>query len=74
MPNYLLRWGASKGPLFILEDGKFLTRQRMVSELRNALVRAGINADEYCGHSLRIGTATTAASNEMEDALIKTLG
>ena len=35
--------------------------------------KAGINQDKYCGHSLRIGTATMGAEKGVEDSLIKTL-
>ncbi len=45
-----------------------------MDEIRLALHKAGIDSKAYCGHSLRIGAATTAAANGMEDALIKTLG
>ncbi len=74
MLNYLVVRGRRKGPLFLLGDGTFLTRQRLVDEIRQALDKAGIDSKAYCGHSLRIGAATTAAANGMEDALIKTLG
>ncbi len=72
--SYLVERGTAKGPLFQLSDGTFLTRQRLVEEIRQALNKAGIDSRAYCGHSLRIGAATTAAVNGMEDALIKTLG
>ena len=72
--NYLLERGSQKGPLFLLSNGKFLTRQRLVMEIRGALKKAGIDEEKYCGHSLRIGAATTAAANGLEDSVIKTLG
>lgn len=72
--SYLVERGTAKGPLFQLSDETFLTRQRLVEEIRQALNKAGIDSRAYCGHSLRIGAATTAAANGMEDALIKTLG
>jgi hypothetical protein len=34
----------------------------------------GFNSDLYNGHSSRIGAATTAAENKVEDHLIQTLG
>jgi len=44
-----------------------------VIEVRSVLEKAGIDQSKYCGHSFRIGGATTAAINGMEDAIIKTL-
>ena len=49
------------GPLFMYQDGQYLTRQRLVAEVRDALERAGLDQSRYCGHSFRIGTATMAA-------------
>ena len=71
---YLVVRGNSNGPLFVYQDGRCLTRQRLVCEVRSALERAGMDQSKYCGHSFRIGAATTAAKNGMEDAVIKTLG
>ena len=56
------------------KDGRYLTRQRFVVAVRKALERAGLKQAKYCGHSFRIGAATTAAAEGMEDSLIKTLG
>ena len=36
------------------------TRQRFVSAVRGALVKAGIQAQLYAGHSFQIGATTTA--------------
>lgn len=72
--NYLVVRGKGEGPLFKFKDGRFLTRQRLVVAVREALQSAGLNPSEYCGHSFRIGAATTAAARGMEDAVIKTLG
>ena len=41
---------------------------------RSALSKAGVDPSKFCGHSFRIGAATTAAANGVEDAIIKTLG
>ena len=54
--------------------GRELTRDRFVSEVRNALTREGLDCSLYAGHSFRIGAATTAARNGVQDSLIKTLG
>ncbi len=71
---YLTVRGKKPGPLFVFKDGKPLTRQRLVSAVREALRCAGVEADKYAGHSFRIGAATTAASRGLEDSTIQTLG
>jgi hypothetical protein len=72
---YLARRGATPGPLFILEDGSPLSRQRLVSELRRAISAPGINCDVFSGHiSFRIGAATTAAAKGVEDSTIRKWG
>ena len=40
---YLLVRGEKAGPLFVFEDGRFLTRQRFVKEVREALGEAGVD-------------------------------
>ena len=72
--KYLVVRGTQEGPLFSFQDGRLLTRQRFVEEVRKALQQAGIDQSRYCGHSFRIGAATTAAARGMEDSVIKTLG
>ena len=74
MLAYLSVRGRQDGPLFRFWDGKPLTRQRFVSAVRGALVKAGIQAQLYAGHSFQIGAATTAAARGMEDSVIRTLG
>ena len=58
---YLADRGAKKGPLFMFEDGRFLTRQRLVNCVRAAL-HSELADSQYCGHSFRIGAATAAAA------------
>ena len=72
--NYLVVRKMAPGPLFVYRDGWYLTRQRFVMAVRDALQSAGVDQSKYCGHSFRIGAATTAASRGMEDSIIKTLG
>lgn len=72
--DYLQARGTSPGPLFCFADGRPLTRQLFVVLVRDALKKAGIDQSKYCGHSFRIGAATTAAAKGMEDCIIKTLG
>ena len=72
--DYLCVRGPGEGPLFRFEDGRPLTRPRLVAAMRLALEKAGINQTDYCSHSFRIGAATTAAEKGIEDSVIKTLG
>jgi len=72
--EYLIRRGNHPGPLFVLQDGRPLSRSMLVEKVRQALRRAGIDASEYNGHSFRIGAATTAAAQGISVPLIKTLG
>ena len=71
--GYLVERGSRPGPLFLFRDGRYLTRQRLVTAVREALQAAGLDELRYCGHSFRIG-AVTAAARGMEDSVIKTLG
>ncbi len=72
--DYLSMRGMSPGPLFKFNDGRPLSRQLFVEAVRKGLKLAGVNQDKYCGHSFRIGAATTAAARGVEDSIIKTLG
>ena len=42
--------------------------------VRDALQKAGIPQERYCGHSFCIGTATTVAAKGVEDCVIQMLG
>ena len=72
--RYMACRGTQPGPLFVFSDGYFLTRKKFVELVRAALAAAGIDQQKYCGHSFRIGAATTAAAKGVEDSIIKTLG
>lgn len=61
-------------PLFLLPDGKPLSRGYFISTLRSALTALGYNSSSYSGHSFRIGAATSAARCQLPDHLIQTLG
>ncbi len=69
MLNYLLVRNGGGGPLFKYKDGRFLTRERLVEAVRQALEAAGLDQSKYCGHSFRIGAATTAATRGMSSKL-----
>ena len=62
------------GPLLLTQSGQPLSRQMLVSRLQKAVANAGLNSDHFNGHSFRIGAATSAAKNGIEDSLIQTMG
>ena len=72
--TYMVARGQDSGPLFKWENGQFLTREAFVAAVRKALAEAGIAPKDYSGRSFRIGAATTAAQQGLQDSLIKTLG
>ena len=45
-----------------------------MAAVRETLQTAGVNQIKCCGHSVRIGAATTTTSRGMEDSINKTLG
>ncbi|XP_071169413.1 uncharacterized protein [Mytilus edulis] len=51
-----------------------LSRDTFISLLRESLFRLGYNDSKFCGHSFRIGAATSAAAAGVEDHIIQTLG
>ena len=51
-----------------------MSRDSFVRRVREGLLATGVNAAHYVGHSFRIGVATTAAAQGIEDSTIKTLG
>ena len=72
--NYLAIRGPVEGILFKFQDNSPLTKSKFVANFRQLLDAAGINSALYAGHSFRIGAATTAAANGVEDSTIQTLG
>ena len=72
--SYLAIRPTSPGPFFIFEDGRVLSRHRLVSELANALQLIGFDSSPYKGHSFRIGAATAAARAGLSDSLIQIMG
>lgn len=71
---YLAIRGDTYGPLFILANGSYLTRQRFSALLSETLQKAGVDSRGYNTHSFRIGAATTAKENGVSDVHIKMLG
>ena len=72
MLAYLVVRGSHAGPLFKFSDGRSLTRQRLVTAVKEALDAAGVESGQYSGHSFRIGAA--AAARGLEDSTVRTLG
>jgi len=73
MSAYLHKRGGAPGPLFLLENGQPLSRDRLSSWLRSIFSGAGIPGN-FSSHSFRIGAATVAARNGVPDHLIQALG
>ena len=65
---------ATSDPLFVTTDGVILTRAKFIQMLRDVLCRLGYDQSGFCGHSFRIGAATTASKANIQDHLIKCLG
>ena len=66
--------GNRSGPLFILNDGRMLTRQLFSSFLDDILERLHLNRHHFNTHSFRIGAATSAKEAGIDDTHIKMLG
>ena len=71
---YVATRPAVPGPFFMYRDGSPLTRDKLVTAVRKALTKAGLDHSGYSGHSFRIGAATSAARAGLSDSLIKMLG
>ena len=69
---YVVEKGFSKEPLFIFEDRRFLTCERFISAVRQALAATGVDSSKYCGHSFCIGAATMAAEQGVQDSPVFT--
>ena len=70
---YLIRRRGTPGPLFVMEDGRYLTRELFRAQLNTILQEAGLNAKDYNTHSFRIGAATSAHEAVISDASIQML-
>ena len=69
MMNYLQFRGSNPGALFMHENSEPLSRSQLVTWVRDATARLGLEGN-YSGHSFRIGAAKTAASMGVPDHLI----
>ena len=69
----LVKRGPIPGPLFTFDDGCYLTRDRFVRTVREALMATAVDALKYAGHSFRIGTATKAVNCGIQDLLIRAM-
>ena len=71
---YLARRPPTSGSLFLLESGQPLSKQRLISTVRNTLGLAGVDVGRFNGHSFRIGAAMAAAQAGLPDSTIQQLG
>lgn len=71
---YLCLRGDHEGPLFIMEDGRGLTRQLFSTALDKLLAELNRDTQTYNTHSFRIGAATSARTAKVPDTYIKMLG
>ena len=74
MLPYLALRGGQKGPLFMLKDGRGLTRQLFSTALNNLLEELHMDSGSYNTHSFRIGAATSAKTANIPDTYIKMMG
>ena len=65
--------GNSAGPLFLLQDGRPLSRATLTEWLRQIMASARVPGN-FSSHSFRIGAATVAARNGVPDHLIQAMG
>ena len=63
-----------ESPLFILPNGRPMTKEWFRVHLAKVVEGCGLPSPLYTGHSFRIGAATTAAEQGLPDASIKRLG
>jgi hypothetical protein len=74
LQNYLMFRGSRQGLLFLLPCHKPVTREKFCSHLHRSITWAGLDPKRYKSHSFRIGAATSAAMNGVNEATIQTLG
>lgn len=71
---YLAMRGDSSGPLFVLQDGRSLTRDIFSKTLDSLLKDLQLNCKVFNTHSFRSGAATSAKAANISDTHIQMLG
>ena len=71
---YLLLHGNASGPLFMLKNGRILTRQIFSVTLDSLLEEIHFKKENFNTHSFRVGAATSAEAANMSDTYIQILG
>ena len=61
-------------PLFVIEDGRYLTRKLFRAQLNTIFQEAGLNAKDYNTHSFRKGAATSAREAGISYSSVQMLG
>jgi len=72
--NYLGIRQSSRGPLFLFQDGRPMSRSYFDKSLHKCLAFCGLDSSRYKGHSFRIGAASFAAEKGLSDAQIRSMG
>ncbi|XP_057215508.1 uncharacterized protein LOC130569722, partial [Triplophysa rosa] len=68
------RTTAASDPLFVDDSNRPATRFWFQKHLKAVLLQSGIPADNFSGHSFRIGAATTAAKKGLSQPQIQAFG
>ena len=69
--SYLVKRRWTLGPLFTVIDRCYLTHDKFVKAMREAITTSGVDASKYVGYSFRIGAVATAASSGVQDLLFR---
>ena len=72
--QYMSLRGPVAGPFFKFKNDNPLTKSAFTSRIRAALQALGFPEDNFTGHSFRIGVPSTAASVDIEDYGIRSMG
>ncbi|PJE77718.1 hypothetical protein CI610_03353 [invertebrate metagenome] len=72
--QYIQLRGVLPGPLFTFPGNIPVSYQHFSLCLRNSLIQAGFQPNQYTSHSFRIGAASTAAATGVPDEEIQQMG